>query len=282
MSDARDGTGDTAPAVSRRLRGLVLAVWALLIAHLAATLLWTAPGWVTGRPQEGPLSAEPSGTAGYGALETWMTPVFDQGWSLFAPEPLHVDYTLRVRGVYRGGGGAPVPGPWIDASAVELRALTGHALPAATERPARRVAAEAREAYLALPEAGRGVVLRSTAAAPDVSGHPVAWAELRAALLGTGAAAGVVDRYLAADRALAAYATQVVRASGSDRTHRRPVSVQAEVVRRPVPPYASAERPRPTTLTFGARPLLRLPGQDDAAFGAVWARLQELGHEAGR
>ncbi|WP_419706219.1 DUF5819 family protein [Promicromonospora sp. NFX87] len=268
-----------APAVSRRVRFLVIGVWALLLAHFVATFLWTAPGFLTGRPDDGT-----AGPARTGALAAYMTPVFAQSWSIFAPSPLHVEYTLRVRGMYeRGIDGGLVPGPWIDTTAVEARALTGHLLPAATERPARRLASDARAAYLELPEKARLVVLRPPAAGPAPGqAPPEPWPALRAALLDDGAAPGVVDEYLAQDRALAAYATQVLRADGASGRPAmgagRPglplVYVQAEVVRHGITRYGAQERPGPDGLTVGARPPYAVAGQDDAAFRSAWDALR--------
>lgn len=276
----------------------MLVVWVVLLAHLAATFVWAAPGYLTGRPDGEPLSGTPATTGPHRALEAWMAPVFEQNWSLFAPSPLHVDYVLRVRGVSASGpGGALVPGPWTDATAVETRALTGHLLPSAAERPARRLAADTRAAYLALPDDARALVLRwpaqvspGTASAVDARsgaapghgaggvaparGSPDPWSGLRAALLRAGAAPDAVARYLAADRALTAYATQVVRAL-PDRAEA--VYVQAAVVRRPVPRHGTGERAPDSELTLGARPPLRLAGQDDAAFADAWWRLRGAG-----
>lgn len=268
---------------SRRVRGLVVAVWAVLLAHFAATFLWTAPAWVTGRPDDA-HGRETSPAGVHRVLESVMTPVFAQNWSLFAPEPLHVDYALEVRGLYAGGpGGGPTAGPWIDTTAVEVRALTGHVLPAATERLSRRLASDARTAYVALPTAGRDIVLRPPvtpqgADRPD----PDPWPGLRSALLDAGAAPAVVDEYLAADRALAAYATQVLRASHGEARGSGLVYVQARIVRREVAPQGSSERPEPTRLTVGARPPVREPGQDDAAFGAAWDALRDAAGPGGR
>ncbi len=272
---------DEAPAVSRRVRGLVVAVWLLLLAHFVATFVWTAPGYVTGLPEDEGGTDTPTGV--HRALEAYLTPVFAQNWSIFAPSPLHVEYALRVRGVYAGGpDGAVEPGPWIDTTAVEVRALTGHLLPAATERPSRRLAGDARAAYLALPDDARVMVL-----APPASSQEAAdvdpWPGLRTALLDTGAAPDVVDQYLGADRALAAYATQVLLASGAEvpesapgtaSTGQDPVYVQVSIVRHALAPYGTAERPEPTELTLGARPPVVVPGQDAAAFRATWDALR--------
>ncbi|WP_189667836.1 DUF5819 family protein [Promicromonospora soli] len=268
-----------APAVSRRVRGLVLAVWALLAAHLTATFLWAAPGYVTGLPDDDAPPGRGPATAAHRALETYMTPVFAQNWSIFAPSPLHVEYTLLVRGVYPGGpDGGLVPGPWIDTTAVEVRALTGHLLPAATERPSRRLASDTRNAYLALSEEARAVVLasptslRSREAGTAADANP--WPGLRTALLDAGATPDAVDQYLGEDRALAAYATQVLRADGPAAAGHDPVYVQASIVRRAVAPYGAGERPEPTELVLGARPPVVVAGQDDAAFRATWDALR--------
>ena len=275
------------PAVSRRVRGLVVAVWVLLLAHFAATFLWTAPGYLTGRPDAEPGTAAPT-TGAHQALEAYMTPVFAQNWSIFAPSPLHVEYALRVRGVYESGpDGALVPGPWIDTTAVEVRALTGHLLPAATERPSRRLAADARTAYLALPEDARVMVLAPPASSAgreaDRAADAGPWPGLRTALLDAGAAPDAVDQYLGKDRALAAYATQVLRASGAEAlgsapgtasTGRDPVYVQVSIVRHALAPYGTGGRPEPTGLILGARPPAVVPGQDDAAFRATWDALR--------
>jgi hypothetical protein len=153
-------------------------------------------------------------------------------------------------------------------------------LPAATERPSRRLASSVRAAYFALPIPARDVVLRSPARAGPTSGHRPG---LRAALLDAGAVPAVVDDYLAADRAAAAYATQVLRASaargsGPDRF----AYVQVNIVRREVAPYGTDDEPDSTELTVGARPAVRMPGQDDAAFGATWDALRNDADPGGR
>jgi hypothetical protein len=255
----------------------VVVVWALLLGHFVATFLWTAPGFLTGGADDKPASG-----ADTGALSAYMTPVFAQNWSVFAPSPLRVEYALRVRGVYPRDDGGLTPGPWIDATAVELRALTGRPFPGAGERPARRLASDTRAAYLALPEEARVVVLRSPpdAPAPEHAPHGP-WPALRASLLDAGAAPGVVDDYLAQDRTLAAYATQVLRAadaadgpaSGTGAPGPAAAYVQARIVRHVVPPYGARDRPEPSGLTVGARPPYTVAGQDDAAFRGMWDTL---------
>ncbi|WP_275006436.1 DUF5819 family protein [Promicromonospora iranensis] len=284
MSVARRG-GDEAPVVSARVRCLVVVVWALLLGHFVATFLWAAPGSLTGRADDKPASR-----ADTGALSAYMTPVFAQNWSVFAPSPLRVEYALRVRGVYPRADGGLTPGPWIDATAVELRALTGRPLPGASERPARRLASDTRAAYLALPEEARVVVLRSPTDAPAPErAPPEPWPALRASLLDAGAAPGVVDDYLARDRALAAYATQVLRAghvadgpaSGSGVVASL-AYVQARIVRHGVAPYGARERPEPAGLIIGARPPHVVTGQDDAAFHGTWDALDGSAAAGGR
>jgi Family of unknown function (DUF5819) len=275
-------------AVSPPARGLVVAVWVVLLAHLAATFVWAAPGYLTGRP-EGESTGDAPRTAVHRALEPYMTPVFAQNWSVFAPSPLHVEYSLRVRGAYTGGpDGDLVPGPWIDATAVEVRALTGHVLPTASERPSRRLVTELRTALLALPEQARAVLLVS----PVAAGSPAEpWSGLRSVLLDAGGAPDVVDDYLGKDRAVTAYATQVLRASGDDAVPAgadqataspagaEPVYVQASILRQEVAPQGTGARPEPSELVLGARPPVVVPGQDDTAFRRTWEALR--GH-AGR
>ncbi|GAA2223000.1 hypothetical protein GCM10010413_14870 [Promicromonospora sukumoe] len=283
-------------------------VWVLLLAHLAVTFLWAAPGYLTGRP-DGESAGDPPATPVHQALEPYMTPVFAQNWSVFAPEPLHVEYTLRVRGVYDAGPDrALVPGPWIDTTAVEVRALTGHLLPAATDRPSRRLAADLRTAFLALPDDERATVLVSPVQGPagpggagtgtaepgdagsgDAgSGDAAPWPGLRDTLLDAGGPPDVVDDYLGLDRAAAAYATQVLRASGDlaepepesgapERGSADPVYVQVSVVRQALAPQGTSERPAPTELLLGARPPVVVPGQDDGAFRGTWDTLTGSG-----
>ncbi|MFI2486792.1 DUF5819 family protein [Promicromonospora kroppenstedtii] len=284
-----------APAVPARVRGLVVVVWVVLLAHLAATFIWAAPGYLTGRPASERSTGVPAAGA-HDVLAGYMTPVFAQNWSLFAPSPVHVEYSLRVRGVYADGpDGDLVPGPWIDATAVEVRALTGHVLPAATERPSRRLATDLRTAFLTLPADGRAVLLVSpVAAGPAADGgsggsaaDAAPWADLRAELLDAGGTPDVVDDYLGNDRAAAAYATQVLRAAGDEagpagagpagagaETPAAPVLVQASILRQEVAPQGSGARPAPSELVLGARPPVVVPGQDDAAFRRTWAALR--------
>lgn len=285
----------------------MIVVWAILLAHVTATFLWAAPGYLTGGADTD-KTGQDDGTSGVrSALEPYMTPVFAQSWSVFAPTPLHVEYSLRVRGLYpQAPHGEIAPGPWVDTTAVEVRALTGHLLPAATERLSRRLASDSRAAYLALPDEARAVALASPAAlsdeAPAPSGQGAAPSgrgaaaatgadpgpALRTALLDAGAEPDAVDRYLAEDRALAAYATQVLRANeavaqegaspgsaaASPTAGRVPLYVQASIVRQPVAPPGTGERPAPTELVLGPRPPVVVPGQEDAAFRATWDALR--------
>ncbi|MFI2366628.1 DUF5819 family protein [Promicromonospora sp. NPDC019610] len=301
LAHPRPAAQPEAPPVPARVRGLVIVVWLVLLAHLAATFVWAAPGYLTGRADGGSASGGTStgvpSTGVHAALDGYMTPVFAQNWSVFAPAPLHVEYSLRVRGVYTSGpDGDLVPGPWVDATAVEVRALTWHVLPAATERPSRRLAAELYGAYLALPVRGRAVLLVSPvqrSAGSDGagaggagtvgggSGDPGPWPDLRSSLLDAGGTPDVVDDYLGLDRAAAAYATQVLRASGDlAKPERGPgvpagsaadlVYVQVSVLRQAVAPQGSGERPAASELPLGARPPVVVPGQDDAAFRTTW------------
>lgn len=105
--------------------------------------------------------------------------------------------------------------------------------------------------------------------------HENAWPRLAEAL---GEAEGSSsearrDLVLAYDRAMAAYATEFVRATV---TEIEPAYVQFRVVRQPAARFSArdGEPPAATTYTFGRRPLYEFPRQDSDAFRAAIERFR--------
>jgi Family of unknown function (DUF5819) len=78
------------------VRGAAILLALVLSFHFAATALWVSP-------------AAPLGKALAPVLNPYMQPFFQQGWSLFAPNPYQGDFTLLLRA------------RWTDRSTGELR-----------------------------------------------------------------------------------------------------------------------------------------------------------------
>ena len=89
------------------VRGAAVVLVLVLSFHFAATALWVSP-------------ADPMHDALAPVLNPYMQPFFQQGWSLFAPNPWSGDYTflLRARWTDRSTGRLWTS-DWVDATTPE-------------------------------------------------------------------------------------------------------------------------------------------------------------------
>lgn len=219
-------------------------------AHLAVTALWVAPSSVVPRAVSAPLSG-------------YMEPVFQQNWSLFAPTPIRVENSLEVRFLDADLEATD----WVDATALELTTLTHHVLPSRAGRPTRALVTDARAQLTRLSPEELAVL--------GGHYHHDAWPRLREALLAVDgpSSAARIDRVLTYDKVMAAYATELARAT---ETAVEPAYVQFRIVRQPARPFADrgGELPEPTVLTFGRRPMYEFSGQDSESFTAAVERFR--------
>lgn len=223
--------------------------------HVLATFLWVAP---------------PSGLRDVvpkKALSSYMTPLFGQSWSVFAPAPVNGDYTLRVRAVVRGSSEAT---EWVDATAVEANMLTHHAFP---PRAAILAGIQARDYKKTFDKLNADQ--QEAVAAGYFKGDD--W--LKRLDVGLTKAASSKSERLAANAhvdsegATAAYATQVARAVWGNAVE----SVDFEVSRQNVVSFASrndpkAQRPKAVRVNSGWRGVRTVSGQDDGRFAEVFNR----------
>jgi hypothetical protein len=227
--------------------GLALVV----LVHTAATALWIAP--------RNPVSEAVAAPLG----ET-MNPMFQQSWSLFAPTPINVANSLEVRAFDADLDATE----WVDVTDVEISAnFTHHLFPNRASRPTRMLAARAHAQFIKLTDDERH----------SLGGHyhGNAWPRLAEALEEADGSSSAARRrqVLAYDKAMAAYATEYVRATV---TEIDPAYVQFRVVRERVVPYASRgdAAPKQTVYTFGRRPMYEFDRQDSEAFREAIERFE--------
>ncbi|TFU29964.1 hypothetical protein E4U02_15225 [Microbacterium paludicola] len=230
-----------APVVKR----IVLVAMALFTAwHIFASILWIAP----------PSPAREVVPAG--ALRGYMLPMFGQSWSVFAPAPINGDYHLDVRAALDAGGGEVAVTEWTRANTAELSYAQHNLFPPRSAGLAVSAASDLYQAYGELSDKSKELVA--------LNFFKDDWsARLESSL----AADKTVDTYVAAERTVAAYATQVAYAVWGDDV----VRVQYRVSREGIVPFdkrndPKAVRPEPTVRSTGWRGPLEYEGQSREQF----------------
>lgn len=238
------------PPVPRWARILAGVVSLVVAVHLVATALWVGPSNAIKDSVAAPLTS-------------YMTPMFEQNWSLFAPVPIGIEYSLEVRAF----DAELEPTDWTDVTALEVSNLLHTPLPSRATRMTRTLASTVRGQHRRLTEEERTVLAGSY--------HQDAWARLQAAFDQLDDDSGTArQRYvLRLDRAMTAYATEFTRAVWADH---EPRFVQTRIVELSAPPpdagddHERARRER----TFGRRPMLEYPGQDSETFADAIERFR--------
>lgn len=224
---------------------------ALLCAHLFATAVFVGPA---------NAAKETLGAS----LTSYMQPVFQQEWSLFAPKPISVEYSLLVRGWYDDESSTP----WVNATNVEVEGNILHSLaPSRAGIVTRRLAGNMRKQYRRIT-ADEQMILAGNY-------HSGAWARMEERMTQSADRSSDVriSYVLRLDRAMAAYATQFVWAWWGRDEGIQYVEVKIEETRAPRFADRGAE-PAVTTREFGRRPLYRYDGQDAAAFADAIERFR--------
>jgi hypothetical protein len=250
------------------VRGAFVFVAILLLWHLLASFLWIAPYSATAR------SVVPGNL-----LSQYMLPFFGQSWSVFAPEPINGDYTLKVRATVRDDEGERTT-KWVDATQVELSMVQYNLFPPRAGIQSSEVASTFKDTWDALSADHRVIVGLNYYKGED-------WVERLDEKLrsygeeGTeGSGVDVVAPYLAAERMTLAYATQVAEAMWGDAVD----TVQFEVYRQNIVPFEDrhnpdAERPPKQIAEVGWRAPIVLPGQSTSAFSDVFRSAYERTRE---
>ena len=99
---------------SRALVGLTVLATAVLVAvQLSATFLYNAPSNVISQRYAPQIS-------------WWMTPLLNQNWQLFAPNPISENLEVDARASV---GPSAAVGPWLNLSAIDDAATQGNPAP---------------------------------------------------------------------------------------------------------------------------------------------------------
>jgi hypothetical protein len=216
---------------------------ALLCAHLFATAVFVGPA---------NAAKETLGTT----LTDYMEPFFQQEWSLFAPTPISVEYSMLVRGWYD----ADTPTEWVDVTELEVEGNILHSLaPSRAGIVTRRLAGNMRKQYRLISREEQAVLAGHY--------HENAWARMEEAMLATPdpSSDARISYVLRLDRAMAAYATQFAWAWWGRDSGIQYVEVQIQETR--APSFDDrGDDPSVTTREFGRRPLYLYDDQDSAAF----------------
>lgn len=237
---APEGTPGTRPMWIKVVAGML---GALLCAHLFATAVYV-----------GPANAAKQSLGQ--SLSSYMYPVFQQEWSLFAPTPISVEYELVVRGWYDDERSTE----WVSPTDVEIDGNILHSLaPSRAGIVTRRLAGHMRKQYRQITPEERSVL------AGDY--HTNAWDRMEARMVAQDerSSDARLSYVLRLDRAMAAYATQFVWATwGRDQDFDY---VEFKIRETRSPRFAERdEEPTVTEREFGRRPLYKYDGQDSGAF----------------
>ena len=167
--------------LGRWQRLVVLLIGVVLVAHTVLLALWLAP------------SSPIRDTVGATNLATYVDPYFQQGTDVVGIGSNQVDESLELRArVQPEGGGKAFATDWVDATAMELRAVEGDLTSARSHQMARRVATNMNFAVFGLDTAQRTTIAETKADVPVI--------RLQRALNEQGTSAGAVQNFMAQDQ----------------------------------------------------------------------------------
>lgn len=235
-------------------KGVAFFLVGVVAIHFAFTFLFNAPS----NPVKDVLG---------GQVSSYMQPMFQQNWSLFAPNPVNSEDEVLVRAELSGpesgpDAGTPTVTEWESATALEWSIITHDPVPSRASRLSSNLHRRLNSAWNRLNDDQHRVLAEDFAYMPDWT--PLADALARAA---GGSPSPDIATMVRADRVATGYATQFARARWGDDV----TSVQFQIRRTPVPRWADRLGPDtdPATGTvheFGWRPVLVNEGQDDDLF----------------
>lgn len=226
------------------LRRWALVIMAGFVAwHMFATFLWISPNT--------PLRD----VVPKAVLHGYMSPLFSQAWSVFAPEPINADYYLDVRAQIETDGEITTT-EWVRPTDVEASLVRHNLAPSRAGVLATDITNELYSEFRDLEDDVEEVV--------GWNWHEEDWSSRLAARLDD---EGAVVSYIRAERFVNAYATQVAYAVWGDDV----IRIQYKVSRHPVIPFAErdnpeAERPEPITQFYGWRGVSENEGQSREQF----------------
>jgi len=240
-----------------------LALWgvlALVLVHTAAVALWVAPNNLM-RQVVGPTH-----------LASYVQPVFDQAWSVFAPDSDFITDQLEMRPQFRTAAGTFVLGPWTPITSREVVASVRHQpFPSRTVLATTRLAGHIQAAYNDLSTAQR--------TAFRTAGKDVTIDALRSRLIASGTDAKEDSKavnFIRVDSAIEYFVSGLARAVWGAKV----TAVQYRKNAITVPRFSEHHAQRQVTgqysLYSNVRPVHALTHADRSAFGA-YAREFKLG-----
>lgn len=223
----------------------------VLCAHLTATAIFVGP-------------ANAAKTALGSSLTSYMQPLFQQDWSLFAPTPISVEYTLWVRGWYDES----TPTEWVNATGLEIEGNILHSLaPSRAGIISRRLVGNMRKQYRLLTAEEQATLAGNY--------HSNAWPRMQARMEQSAGHSpqARISYVLRLDRAMAAYATQFAWAWwGKDNGIKY---IQVRIAENRAPRFDKRDQPPSIAVKdFGRRPLYTYEGQDNQAFADAITRFR--------
>lgn len=244
------------------LRVIVILCVILTGWHVFATFLWIAPANALREIVPGK------------ALSNYMLPIFGQSWSVFAPEPINGNITIKVRAAV-GDKEKPTTTEWVDASATELDLAHHNLFPPRAAILGVQQATEYKSAFDKLAKEQQKTVANGYFLGDD-------WLKrLESDLMASGkndakgANIKATRAFIDQEERTSAYATQVALAVWGTDTH----SVQFEVSRQNITPFKDRHNenaaPQPIRVVeSGWRGLHTFPGQNTAHFAKIFSDLE--------
>jgi hypothetical protein len=233
------------------IRAVLMVCLALTAWHIFATFLWVAP--VT------PLRQIVPGRV----LTQYMLPLYGQSWSVFAPDPINGNYTLKVRASWARQGSSEVVTGWVNATASELALSRDNPFPPRAANAAVQQASQFLDAYGTLNADSKNTVAKGYFEGSD-------WRKRLEDALTPAADGSSVNSYLSQEYYTDAYATQVAKAVWGSKVQQ----VQFEVSRTNIPDFDERNAggpPQPIQLAnIGWRPPVEMPGQSDEHFAEIF------------
>jgi hypothetical protein len=232
-------------------RGVAVVIGLVLAMHFIAIALWV-----------GPDNVIVDGSSRL--LRAYISPIFHQGWRLFAPNPIDGNTTMLVRArLVDPSTGRLLTSAWVDVTRVDWsQGVLHHPAPARSALITSDLHGLLSERHSYLSQDQVGICEK------DYAGS--GWKKLRKDLeTQERANSNAIEGYLRADQAAAAYATQY----SYTRWGRNVRAVQFQLKYTPVlPRLRPDEEVRPESTSFGWRPTLTFPGQSQELFAETVRR----------
>ncbi|MFD2841742.1 DUF5819 family protein [Populibacterium corticicola] len=174
--------------LSRGHKAFASAAIVVVVCHIFAMYLWITPS----NPLKDSVR-EP--------LRGYALPLFQQSWSIFAPNPVSSGYYLEVRAVDQ----SLEPREWVSASAVEIDGLYHNFLPPTASSVTSKLSLTAHDSYRSLSELEKEIF--SWNYHVNTSQRLTSLAEER-----VGKVSSQFEKMVVLDTSLTAYATQFLKA----------------------------------------------------------------------